>query len=201
MEIEGKTSGVVVERLGLEVSRFPGIAAVAGLAVCAKQAGVDGWFLVAGHTLRPGPGRSGCWCGIDRRKFAHACLPGESRSGCGQSFNGIPGGIETAALVLDMAGGTLVNRRQAPMQALLALNLGGNLGMAVHAQHGLVFLQGQVAQGAVIFKVGVRCVVLQNHAWQTFGADWSRGKTDPAKQPGDHPEGNHKNDRNCDADR
>ena len=72
-----------------------------------------------------------------------------------ETLNRVAGGVKAAPLVFSMAGGALVYIFQAPVQALLALNLVGNVGMTIHTQHSLVLLQRLVAQGAVIFKVGV----------------------------------------------
>jgi len=191
----------MVKGFGLERRGFPGIAAVASLAVGAKQAGMHSRLLVAGRTLRLGLVVAVVGVALVTRNLAVLACQDKAGHVMVKALNGFGGWVKAASLVLGMAAGALVNFLQAPVQALLALNLGGNIGMAVHTQHSLVILQRLVAQGAVIFKVSVRAVVLHDHSWQAFGADWTGRKTDPAKQPGNNSKCNNKYNRNGNTDR
>lgn len=82
-----------------------------------------------------------------------------------KSLDRVAGRIKSAALVLAVARCTLVYVIQPSMQALLVLNLVGDLCMAIQTEHRLVLLQWLVTQAAVVLKISVRVVILQNYSW------------------------------------
>jgi hypothetical protein len=78
-----------------------------------------------------------------------------------ERFDGGSGGVKTAAIMLSVARGALVYIGEVAVQALFTLDLGGDVGVAIHTKHSLILLQGLMAKAAIIFKISVRFVGLQ----------------------------------------
>ena len=86
------------------------------------------------------------------------------------------------------------------MQARFALNLGSDIAVTIHAQHCLILLQRLVTKAAIVLKVSMRFVILQDNSGQAFSADGTRRKSEAARQQSKHTKSDDKDNGNCNAD-